>query len=119
MSTFSEELAGALAEARAIISGETAAKKKEEVVKAKPFFREWLRRRGTCYFFLFKKNLKVTNIQFADLLALMRSHFKADGSEPPTDLSHNLHGLQCAPIESPEVMLNSFLSASSSRLDPC
>ena len=30
-----------------------------------------------------------------------------------------LHTAQIAEIESPEVMLNSFLSASSSRLDPC
>jgi hypothetical protein len=50
------------------------------------FFEKWFRTRGTCCFFLFKKNLKVTNIQLAELLALMRSHFSAEGEDAPTEL---------------------------------
>lgn len=48
------------------------------------FFSKWFREFGTSYFFLFKKNLKVTNIQFAELLALIRTHTKpkAEGCEP-------------------------------------
>lgn len=37
-------------------------------------FREWYLRHGRRSFFLFKKNLKVTNLQFAELLALVRVH---------------------------------------------
>lgn len=36
------------------------------------FFDAWFKRLGSAYFFLFKKNLKVTNIQLAELLALLR-----------------------------------------------
>jgi len=38
------------------------------------FFRNWFREQGSAYYFLFRKNLKVTNVQFAELLALIRSH---------------------------------------------
>ncbi|WP_239461534.1 hypothetical protein [Occallatibacter savannae] len=38
------------------------------------FFTEWFRKRGTIYSFLFKKNLRVTNIQVAELIALLRSY---------------------------------------------
>ena len=38
------------------------------------FFDTWFRTHGTPLFFLFKKNLKVTNIQFAELLALIRTY---------------------------------------------
>ncbi len=43
------------------------------------FFRRWFRLEGAGYFFLFRKNLKVTNIQFAELLALIRSHTRPKG----------------------------------------
>ena len=36
------------------------------------FFDRWFRDEGTSYFFLFHKNAKVTNIQFAELIALLR-----------------------------------------------
>lgn len=38
------------------------------------FFPEWFRRRGRAHTFVFKKNLKVTNIQLAELFALLRAH---------------------------------------------
>lgn len=38
------------------------------------FFTNWFRKSGSAHFFLFRKNLKVTNIQFAELLSLIRSH---------------------------------------------
>lgn len=45
------------------------------------FFPEWFRIRGNAYTFVFKKNLKVTNIQLAELFSLLRSHVKyIDGS---------------------------------------
>ena len=40
------------------------------------FFKAWYRDRGTPYFFLFSKNLNVTNIQFAELISLLRMHTK-------------------------------------------
>ena len=39
------------------------------------FFSLWFQTHGAGYLFLFKKNLRVTNIQFAELLALIRCHF--------------------------------------------
>lgn len=38
------------------------------------FFTAWFRTRGTIYSFLFKKNHRVTNIQVAELVALLRSY---------------------------------------------
>jgi hypothetical protein len=42
--------------------------------KSDDFFPIWFRDKGTPYFFLFKKNLSITNIQHAELLALIRQH---------------------------------------------
>jgi hypothetical protein len=51
------------------------------------FFAQWFREYGCAYYFLFRKNLKVTNIQFAELLALIRSHNKStETGEPIHDL---------------------------------
>ncbi len=38
------------------------------------FFSLWFQTHGSGYVFVFKKNLRVTNIQFAELLALFRCH---------------------------------------------
>src|SRR5688500_7759228 len=38
------------------------------------FFRDWYRNYGQAYFVVFRKNLRVTNIQYAELLALLRCH---------------------------------------------
>jgi hypothetical protein len=49
------------------------------------FYRDWFRgRHSTPYFFLFRKNLAVTNLQFAELLALLRTYTtqSSDGSRP-------------------------------------
>src|SRR5690349_16689712 len=40
------------------------------------FFRQWFREQGNAYFFLFKKNLSTTTIQFVELLSLLRIHTK-------------------------------------------
>lgn len=80
--SFSDELANALAKAHTLGPGPND----QAVLSPKLFFEEWFRKHGNCYFFLFKKNLKVTNIQFAELLALMRANFDAKGSHPPEDL---------------------------------
>jgi tRNA G10 N-methylase Trm11 len=47
---------------------------------------EWFRKRGNAYFFLFKKNLRVTNLQFPELLALVRRFVKATDGEEIRDL---------------------------------
>jgi hypothetical protein len=46
------------------------------------FFDSWFRVKGKAYFFLFQKNLRVTNIQFAELLALIRLHTTMRNREP-------------------------------------
>lgn len=40
------------------------------------FFTIWLREKGQALTFVFKKNLKVTNIQYAELITLVRHHIK-------------------------------------------
>lgn len=45
------------------------------------FFTEWFRKKGRLHYFLFKKNHKVTNIQVAELLALLRSYRRDATSE--------------------------------------
>jgi len=40
------------------------------------FFNKWFRTDGKPYYFLFRKNLSVTNIQFAELIALVRHHLR-------------------------------------------
>jgi hypothetical protein len=46
------------------------------------FFDAWYFRHHQAHFFLFRKNLKVTNIQFAELLALIRVHsHRGEGNE--------------------------------------
>ena len=45
------------------------------------FFKKWFTSDGAAYHFLFKKNLRVTNIQFAELISLVRCHARAkDGT---------------------------------------
>ena len=50
------------------------------------FFKKWFRGTGKVFYFLFKKNLKVTNIQIAELLALLLTHVHADPPETAIDL---------------------------------
>lgn len=45
------------------------------------FFKSWFRQSGRSYYFLFKKNLSVTNIQFAELLALVQAHLDTASGE--------------------------------------
>jgi hypothetical protein len=56
-----ESLAGAVDQEKKAFSGER-------------FFRNWFGTHGCSLFFLFKKNLRVTNIQFGELFALLRSY---------------------------------------------
>lgn len=51
------------------------------------FYRAWFRGpRSRPYFFLFKKNLTVTNLQFAELLALLRTYTQREGESGRPDL---------------------------------
>ncbi|MDX6698309.1 MAG: hypothetical protein QOE65_1706 [Solirubrobacteraceae bacterium] len=52
------------------------------------FYASWFRApTSSSYFFLFKKNLTVTNLQFAELVALLRTHTSfRDGREPRPSL---------------------------------
>jgi hypothetical protein len=47
------------------------------------FFDEWFRKRGTSTYFLFKKNLAVTNLQHAELMALVRLHTRNAANAVP------------------------------------
>lgn len=46
---------------------------------ATKLFFSWFRKHSTPYYFLFKKNLSCTNIQFSELLALVRVHANVKG----------------------------------------
>lgn len=48
----------------------------KNVLKSNRFFSEWFRKRGKAFFFLFKKNLSTTDIQFAELMSLLQVHVK-------------------------------------------
>lgn len=48
-------------------------------IKPERIFNYWFRRDGTCLFFLFKKNLRITNIQFGELLSLLKTHIRVKG----------------------------------------
>jgi len=52
------------------------------------FFVNWFQREGSAYFFLFKKNLGVTNIQCAELLALIQQHVTSVSYSPTGQLLH-------------------------------
>jgi hypothetical protein len=45
------------------------------------FFTEWFRNHGRTYFFLFHKNHRVTNIQVAELIALVRTYCKGNTND--------------------------------------
>lgn len=53
---------------------------------APEFIAQWFRQRGAAYHFVFKKNLHVTNIQFAELLTLIRKFVISDDDEDVKDL---------------------------------
>jgi hypothetical protein len=52
--------------------------------QASLFFSDWFRERGRSYFFLFRKNLSITNIQHSELQSLIRQHatFTNNGKLP-------------------------------------
>ena len=53
-------------------------------------FRKWYEHHGKRYFFLFKKNLRVTNVQFAELLALIRVHLLEGSVQKKTNADKSL-----------------------------
>lgn len=56
------------------------------------FFNKWFLQQGQSHFFLFKKNLKVTNIQFAELFASIRCHtVLTDGHNDNNDNFADVH----------------------------
>jgi len=50
------------------------------------FFQQWFENHGCGFYFLFTKNLKVTNIQFGELLALIRVFTKTIADYPKPNL---------------------------------
>jgi hypothetical protein len=62
--------------------------KQPSTFDADGFFTEWFRERGRAYFFLFKKNLSCTNLQFAEFLALLRQYVLYDLTDEPVKSLH-------------------------------
>lgn len=88
------------------IRGKRGAVKKQWRFSASDFYNQWFREYGKAYYFLFRKNLKVTNIQFAELLALIRAHNVSKETGEP------IHDLQFTSVtrfyEAIEEIVNSF-----------
>jgi tRNA G10 N-methylase Trm11 len=83
---FEESLKTTLQDSFDQTSGDSAGDKSLVKFSAKKLYKSWFRNRGTPYYFLFKKNLSCTNIQFAELFALVRMRFTGD-----IDEGRNLH----------------------------
>jgi tRNA G10 N-methylase Trm11 len=71
------------------------------------FFTAWFRTRGTIYSFLFKKNHRVTNIQVAELVALLRSYREDSDAElaflSPNDFKETMkHVVEAFGDQSPD-----------------
>jgi len=58
------------------------------------FISEWFRKKGRVYYFLFRKNLSVTNIQFAEIIALVKTF--SSSSSGKIKIGHKLqfHSIQ-------------------------
>jgi SAM-dependent methyltransferase len=89
-SDFQQHLINALLSSEVVYKGHDGAshegeqRPQESVGFSSPdFFKKWFRGSGKVFFFLFKRNLRVTNIQVAELLALLRVHVSAEAG---TDL---------------------------------
>jgi len=59
---------------------------------ASDFFKHWFRNEGDSFYFIFRKNVDVTNLQFAELLSLIRSNIYSEDNEP-------IHNLQFSSVE--------------------
>jgi putative RNA methylase family UPF0020 len=55
-------------------------------VFAAELFNEWFPKAGRATYFLFKKNLRVTNIQFAELMALIRAELRTEAARPAPEI---------------------------------
>ena len=71
-----------------VATGEGMGSEEEWRFSPSEFFARWFRGSGNAYYFLFRKNLKVTNIQFAELLALIRAHNRSK------ETGESIHDLQ-------------------------
>ncbi len=80
--------------------------KKQWHFSVSDFYDKWFREHGKAYYFLFRKNLKVTNIQFAELLSLIRAHNKSKETDEPV---HELQFLSVSRFyEAVAEIVNSF-----------
>ncbi|NTU95326.1 MAG: hypothetical protein HGA52_04670 [Bacteroidales bacterium] len=79
------------------------------VEKNKYIFKSWFVENGDAYYFLFKKNLRVTNIQFSELTSLVRLYSKRDGNDCGAELLFiNVQQFEVAFFET----MKSFVSGS-------
>lgn len=62
--------------------------KPKKAFHAPEFFKRWFRDNGRSYYFVFRKNLSVTNIQFEELLSLIRANITSEIDGRPIE---NLH----------------------------
>jgi 16S rRNA G966 N2-methylase RsmD len=59
---------------------------------AADFYNEWYQRRGTSYYFLFKKNLNITNMQYAEFISLLKCHVsQIQNSLPVSSSRESIH----------------------------
>lgn len=86
MSVFQEYLRAALRDAILGKSQRGSSKKTLTTFDRRQFFASLYRERGSAWFFLFKKNARVTNLGFAELLSLVRAELRSQ--EKPTRVAN-------------------------------
>jgi tRNA G10 N-methylase Trm11 len=69
-----------------VVKGKTPLSRSETKFHAADFFKHWFRDNGSNALFIFRKNLSVTNIQYAELFALIRANTSTTDGRPITNL---------------------------------
>ncbi|HZY79759.1 MAG TPA: hypothetical protein VFE50_09560 [Cyclobacteriaceae bacterium] len=80
------------------------------------FYKHWYRDLGTPLFFLFKKNLSVTNTQYAELFSLIANHVAANDGKVPKLLFYTTEHIKGSLSEAITTLLEGYSSNDSDRI---
>lgn len=84
---------------------------------AQLLFSKWFQDAGTPYYFLFHKNLSRTNIQFAELISLIRLHTRNNQTKQQ---DHNLHFVMVADfMKGIQAVVDDLLKSRPTKTDLC
>lgn len=80
------------------------------------FYKHWYRNLGTPLFFLFKKNLSVTNTQYAELFSLIATHVAEKDSKAPKLLFYTTEHIKGSFSEAITTLLEGYSSSDPDRI---